>query len=374
VPEVPVKEAVQRGSQGIGAGVTAEQVPIRFAFSRSAETGWTATIALESTQYNRQRAYSLWIGLALASVGIAIALLFAVLLAERMRRSVIALSRVAQGGEPQHHPLRIREFEEVERALVRAAATAQNEARERENRRVAEVQREEAAAANRDKDRFIAMLSHELRNPLSALRNAVHAMGRAGAAQDTLDIMRRQIAHLSRLVEDLLDLSRITLGKLQLDKAVFDLRTSVRNAIESTALARESKNQTLVQRVPETEVRLHGDSARLTQVFANLLDNASKFSSREAMIEMELRVSPPYALVTVTDNGAGIDASLLESIFMPFTQGPATGVNAGLGIGLGLAKSLVEQHGGTIAAHSAGAGRGSSFIVRLQLEIERAEP
>jgi signal transduction histidine kinase len=263
--------------------------------------------------------------------------------------------------------LHIREFEEVRRALIAAAAIAESEARERGNRRVAEVQREEAAAANLQKDQFIAMLSHELRNPLAALNNAVHTMASSGVTQDTLDTLRRQVLQLTRLVEDLLDMSRVSLGKLRFESKLFDLRTALRAAIESTAPARERKRQKLVEQPARSALHVEGDHTRLTQVFANLLDNANKFSPEEATITIRSTSERGHAVVEVADSGVGIDAEFTESIFTPFAQGPAHGVNAGLGIGLGLAKALVQHHQGTITVHSEGPGSGSTFIVRVPL-------
>jgi signal transduction histidine kinase len=366
-PESPLLEAIKSAPEGSVEAVSEDKVPMRFAFSRSAETGWIAVTGVERSHYNRERARALWIGLALASLGIGVALAFAVLLAERMRKSAIALALLAQRHDTPANRLRIREFEEVRRALIAAAAIAENEARERENRRVAEVQREEAAAANRQKDQFIAMLSHELRNPLAALNNAVHTTATFGVTQDTLDTMRRQVLQLTRLVEDLLDMSRLSLGKLRFQSELFDLRTALRAAIESTGPARERKRQKLIEQPARSELRVAGDHARLTQVFANLLDNASKFSPEEATITIRSTSERGQALVEVADSGAGIDAEFTESIFTPFAQGPAHGANAGLGIGLGVAKALVQHHRGTITVHSEGAGRGSTFIVRVPL-------
>jgi signal transduction histidine kinase len=366
-PEFPLLEAIKAAPEGSVEAVSEDNVPMRFAFSHSAETGWIAVTGVERRLYNRERARTLWIGLALAALGIGVALSFAVLLAERMRRSAIALALLAQRHDPQRSRLHIREFEEVRRALIAAAAIAESEARERGNRRVAEVQREEAAAANLQKDQFIAMLSHELRNPLAALNNAVHTMASSGVTQDTLDTLRRQVLQLTRLVEDLLDMSRVSLGKLRFQRELFDLRTALRAAIESTAPARERKRQKLVEQPVRSELRVEGDPARLTQVFANLLDNASKFSPEEATIAIRSTSERGQAVVEVADSGVGIDAEFTESIFTPFAQGPAHGVNAGLGIGLGLAKAVVQHHRGTITVHSEGVGTGSAFTVRIPL-------
>jgi signal transduction histidine kinase len=239
--------------------------------------------------------------------------------------------------------------------------------------RESRVRRQEAEAASETKDRYIATLSHELRNPLAALNNAVHLLGieskNASEVKPTLEMMQRQIAQLTRMVNDLLDVSRSTLGKVTLQLAPVNLSQVIEDAIETAQSAVQAKRLRLTRRFPAETVMVRGDAARLLQVFSNLLDNAAKFTPEGGAIEVMLERAQREAVATVSDTGLGIEASFLPKMFEAFTQADTSleRTATGLGLGLALARQIVEAHGGRISAASAGLGHGSRFTVRLPL-------
>jgi signal transduction histidine kinase/DNA-binding response OmpR family regulator len=225
--------------------------------------------------------------------------------------------------------------------------------------------------ASRRKDEFLAMLSHELRNPLAPLRNALELVRRVAPQEARLnwagEVMDRQLRHLTRLVEELLDVARITEGKIVLSREPVDLRAVIEASIETAQPFIEQHRQKLQVRLPETPAWMQGDFARLAQVVGNLLHNAAKYSPEASTIGLELAARSGEATIRVRDNGVGIEASLLPSIFELFTQGQNSldRTQGGLGVGLTLVRRLVELHGGSVEARSDGANQGAEFIVRL---------
>ncbi len=228
--------------------------------------------------------------------------------------------------------------------------------------------------ADRRKDEFLATLAHELRNPLAPVRNAVALLRIADPshpdARRAHDIIDRQVAQMTRLVDDLLDLSRITRGQIVLQRSAVDLASVVRTAIETSQPVIERAKHTLVVNLPAEPVMLHVDHTRLAQVFSNLLNNAAKYTDAGGRIELTATVQPDgdRVHVEVRDNGIGIAADLLPRIFDMFTQvSGATRSQSGLGIGLALVKRLLDLHQGEIVAESAGVGAGSVFRVSLPI-------
>jgi signal transduction histidine kinase/ActR/RegA family two-component response regulator len=225
--------------------------------------------------------------------------------------------------------------------------------------------------ADRQKDEFLATLSHELRNPLAPIRNALHVLRLAGGDEQTrarvIDTLERQTANVIRLVDDLLELSRINQGRIELRKERIRLSAVVRSALESSAPIVEAAGHELVVAEPPEPVLLNADPVRLTQVIANLLNNAAKYTERGGRIVLSAQVFGSEAVITVRDNGIGIPADMLSHIFDMFVQVDPSRERSrqGLGIGLTLVKRLVELHGGTVEARSEGPGTGSEFIVRL---------
>jgi two-component system CheB/CheR fusion protein len=236
----------------------------------------------------------------------------------------------------------------------------------------------ELAASDRHRNEFLAVLAHELRNPLAPLRNAVqilrHAPGDALVTAKARDLIDRQVVHMSRLVSDLLDAARAQNGQIKLQRALLDLRSCIEHAVELMRPMFENKQQTLSVTVPESAVWVDGDATRLEQIFTNLLSNAHKFTQQGGDIQINLATVPAqekkaYAVVRVTDNGEGIDADLVPRLFELFTQADRSLAHAqgGLGIGLSLVRTLVEMHGGQVAIQSDGRGLGSTFEVRIPM-------
>lgn len=232
--------------------------------------------------------------------------------------------------------------------------------------------------ADRLKDEFLAMLSHELRNPLVPIVAAVDLMGLADESifVQERDLIRRNVKHLVRLVDDLLDVSRITRGKVQLRKEPIELWTLVSAALEIVNPMIAERVQRLVLAVPERGVAVLADRIRIAQAIANLLTNASKYTDRGGTILVTVRVDGSEATLSVVDSGIGIAPDVLPRIFDLFAQAPGAIERAqgGLGIGLTVVKRLVELHGGKVAARSPGLGYGSEFVIRLPLAVEAVLP
>jgi PAS domain S-box-containing protein len=230
---------------------------------------------------------------------------------------------------------------------------------------------QELKEAGRRKDEFLATLAHELRNPLAPIRNGLHVMRLAGqdssSAERARDMIDRQLGQMVRLIDDLLDVSRITSGKIELRRSWINLHDAVQSAVETSRPLIDAQGQDLDVKIPSEPILLDGDLTRLAQAFSNLLQNAAKFSERGGRISLSARRDDGRVVVSVRDAGVGISADLLPHVFGLFMQGDrALGhPQGGLGIGLTLVKRLVELHGGTVEAKSEGAGLGSEFVVTL---------
>jgi signal transduction histidine kinase len=260
------------------------------------------------------------------------------------------------------------------------AARRQVEEELRESREQLRRRAEQLGVADRRKDDFLAMLAHEMRNPLAPLRNALHILRLAGnnpvVVSQVRDLMERQLTHLIRLVDDLLDVSRITRGKIDLRRERVDLADVVRNAVEISRPQIEAGRHELAVELPHEPLPVDGDPVRLAQVLANLLNNSSKYTPEGGRIGVTVGRQGEEAVVRVRDNGIGIPPERLPHIFEMFAQldRDQDRTQGGLGIGLTLVRSLVQMHGGTITAHSEGAGRGSEFVVRLPLAPRASAP
>ncbi len=234
--------------------------------------------------------------------------------------------------------------------------------------------RHEAERLNRAKDDFLAILSHELRNPLSAIVNAVGVLdqvnGRQPMAVKAQGVIRRQTTHLARLLDDLLDAAKIGRGHLEVRLETIDLRAAANAAVEKLSHRFRDKGQEFQLSLPERPVPVRGDANRLQQVLANLLDNASKYSPAGGRIALTLDVDGEQAVLRVRDDGIGIPADRRRTIFEPFTQGHPRHSGGGLGVGLSLVKRIGDLHGGTIEVGDAPDGPGSEFTVRLRLTAE----
>jgi signal transduction histidine kinase len=257
--------------------------------------------------------------------------------------------------------------------MERTNVVLQNEVAERA--RVEEALKE----ADRHKDEFLAMLAHELRNPLAPIRNAVHLIKMRSLEDPQLcmarDVIERQLKQLTRLVDDLLDVSRITRGKINLARERLELADLMSRAVETVMPAIESRGHALSVELPERPLRLYGDPVRLIQALGNVLGNAAKYTDAGGRIFLGARRRNRDAEITVRDNGMGIAPEVLPRIFDLFTQMDERMERSpsGLGIGLALVRRLVEMHGGSVSAASAGPGLGSEFTIRLPVSIERTD-
>ncbi|HXS80024.1 MAG TPA: ATP-binding protein [Gammaproteobacteria bacterium] len=240
-------------------------------------------------------------------------------------------------------------------------------------RTAVEESREALKDADRRKDEFLATLAHELRTPLAPIHNALEILrisGREGAvARSVYEMMGRQVNHMVRLVDDLMEVSRITRGKIDLQKQRVGLAAVVGNAVETTRPLLDAAGHLLTVDLGGEPLELDADPVRLAQVFGNLLNNAAKYTPNGGQITLRAEQRGAHVVVSVRDNGAGIRADVLDHVFDPFVQGERSYSRSkgGLGIGLTLARSIVVLHGGTIEARSAGLGAGSEFVVRLPL-------
>ena len=224
--------------------------------------------------------------------------------------------------------------------------------------------------ADRRKDEFLAVLSHELRNPLTPVRNSVHLLQRMGLGEQAgryLGIIDRQVRHLARLVDDLLDVTRIASAKVQLQRERLDLCEALRKSVEDQKEAFDAAGVSLEVSLPSAPLWAVADPTRVAQIAGNLLANAIKFTPRGGRVWLELTAEEGDAVLRVRDDGVGMSAETLQRIFVPFAQAERTldRSRGGLGLGLALVKGMVQLHGGAVTASSEGPGRGSEFVVRL---------
>jgi signal transduction histidine kinase/ActR/RegA family two-component response regulator len=237
----------------------------------------------------------------------------------------------------------------------------------------AQTLRDAAEAANRRQNEFLAMLAHELRNPLAPISMAAALLERMPNAPEQLlsltEVIGRQVGHMAHLLDDLLDAARISSGKIKLAIEPVLLSDVIAQAVETVQPRLEERRQALLVDVPDEAIVIDGDRVRLTQVFTNLLGNASKYTGDDGEIRLAACVANGDVVVTVGDNGSGIGPEVIPHIFDLFTQGPRSLARSegGLGIGLNVVRNLVAMHAGSVRAESEGAGRGSTFTVTLPL-------
>ena len=276
-------------------------------------------------------------------------------------------------------PLRVAALVSVVRAALRARF---RQYQIQANLTTLEEARDAEAWAARRKDEFLAMLAHELRNPLAPIRTALYLLGQddgdPGKRTHLREMMERQVDHLVRLVDDLLESSRLSRGNIELQREPIDLKDALLRAVELSRPQIDEAGCVLELRLPSEPLAIEADAIRIAQVFSNLLNNAARYGRRGGSIRLEAtRTSDDKALVRVVDDGNGIDAETLPHVFELFSQGKREpgAAQSGLGIGLALVRSLVEQHGGEVTASSLGRGRGAEFSVWLPLsELPRQAP
>ncbi|MBI2824928.1 MAG: PAS domain S-box protein [Planctomycetia bacterium] len=289
-------------------------------------------------------------------------------LLDRLRRGEhiehLETVRVAKNGRRLDISLTVSPIRNVHGKIIGASKVA----RDITDRKQAEAALREA---DRRKDEFLATLAHELRNPLAPIRNSLHILRMTArndpTAERVCEMMERQVNHMVRLVDDLMEVSRITRGLIDLRKEETDLATILRSAVETSKPLITAADHQLAITIPQEPIPLYGDAVRLSQIFANLLNNAAKYTDRRGQIWLSARPEGGEIIVSVRDNGIGMTASMLPKVFEMFMQADrsANRSQGGLGIGLTLVKRLTEMHGGSVSVHSEGPGHGTEFIVRL---------
>ena len=301
-----------------------------------------------------------------------------ILLSARTGEEAVAEGLAAGANDYIIKPFSARELVARVRVQLEIARSLESD-RAHETTRMAEEQfRQVAESTSHARDEFLAVLGHELRNPLAPIVTALQLMemrGEPGSIRERA-VIARQVKHVVRLVDDLLDVSRITRGRIKLEKQTVEIAAVLTNAIEIASPLLEQQRHRVIVDIQRRGSILEADPFRLAQVFSNLLANAAKFTDPGGTITVSADEENETIVVRVKDTGNGIDPALLPSIFNPFAQGPQPSDRAqgGLGLGLAIVKSLVDLHGGQIEAHSAGRGAGSEFVVRLPASKARASP
>jgi signal transduction histidine kinase/CheY-like chemotaxis protein len=373
------QESAARES-GVIDDVNREGTPVRTVFQRSRLSGWGGAVGIPHRVLYAAQRQSIREVAAVGAAFLALSVTVALFVATRIRRSVTELVATAETlGGPDVAPRTdtpITELARLQQALVAAGELIRERGASLE-RQLAELRdaRAAAEAGNRAKDEFLALLSHELRTPLNAVYGWARMLQagqlKAGRSQRALDAIIRNAHAQIQLIDDLLDVSRVIAGKMRLDLRTFDLKGVVESALDAVRPAGEAKGIRIQLVLDPRAGPVTGDSARLQQVIWNLLMNAVKFTAKDGRVQIHLQRANSHVEIVVRDTGQGIDPTVLPFIFDRFRQADSSSTRAhkGLGLGLALVKHLVELHGGTVSAHSAGEGKGATFVVRLPLAI-----
>ncbi|MEJ7930013.1 sensor histidine kinase [Ramlibacter sp. AN1015] len=375
--EASIRALLAAEGQGVRRFETLDGNEFLWAWSSTPE-GWTVMLGIPARGVDGALQQSV---LRLGAAGLALLLLgigATVLLARRLARSVDRMAsnvpRVMRGQHPPYTPSGIRQLDALYLALESASAQVAQALAARD--RALEAERNARRLAdddNRAKDVFIATLSHELRNPLAPVRSAAHILKLPGASDvaraRAAAVVERQVATMARLLDDLLDLSRIRNGRIDLERQRVALRSVVESAIEIARPLIDARSHAFSCHLPGTDVVLDADPLRLAQVFSNLLTNAAKYTEPGGRIDVLAHVRGDRVHVHVCDSGIGLEAGELEQVFQMFTQVPGHRAHSqgGLGIGLWLVRALVELHGGWVHAESRGPAKGSEFVVELPI-------
>ena len=377
-------EMVRSAPSGSGRSVTLERQEALAAWYRL-DNGWVVGMGSLAAASDAALRRSLWTAAIAGCVMLAAGLAAGGLLSRRIASAVDEAAQdaarlAAQHPVPARHS-RIAELDALSDALHRAGARLEQVARERN---AATQELNDALGRLRHavhrRDELLAMLAHELRNPLAPIINATRLLEREPEISETgrrgLEMVVRQTEQLARLVDDLLDVSRLVSGKIRLRLATTSLSATVREIGDAMRAEVEASSQRLVVEVPDGPVEILADSARITQVLHNLLANAVKFGAPGGTVRLALQVRDDEALITVSDTGIGIDPARFGELFEPFVQiDPGLDrVNGGLGLGLATVRRLVELHGGSVGVASDGLGHGARFEVVLPLRRDAASP
>jgi len=358
---------------GVFRGTSLDHIPVYSAFSRAPMSRWTAGVSVPAAAIDapfRQSVIALSaVALLLLALGGAGAFAIARQLSHDISRSAEEAEAIARGGGSSVPASRVTEIQRLLDALGRSAALLETRQRERDEQVArADAARDEAQAADRAKDQFLAMLGHELRNPLAPALTALELIKLKGAAESTREreVVERQIRHMARLVDDLLDVSRLRRGAIELRRERLDVNDAIGRAVEMTAPLFTERRHTLEVAV-EPGLMVDGDRVRLAQVVSNLLANAAKYTEPGGHVTLRAYGSVGDVTIECHDSGIGLSPEFVPRVFDLFVQGER-GLDrreGGLGLGLAVARALVELHGGRIEATSDGPQRGSTFTVWL---------
>lgn len=374
-PSASLREMLDRGEK-YAVTTTLEGVPVYTVYHRSAETGWSAAIGIPTATVDApvMRSYKVLGGSVLASIvlGLGAAFFTGRTVTGPMRKLERAAASVARGEAPMLPETDLPEIRQAMLALLAAHIERDKLLHsERQARLLEQNARLAAELANKTKDEFLAMLGHELRNPLAAISTAAQLLDHAEQSQrkdveqHAKAIIRRQVRHLSKLTDDLLDAARVMMGKIVLDRRPVDLAQLVGNTVDTLRNTGQLQRHECATELEAVWVNV--DPTRIDQVLANLLTNAVKYTPPPGRIEVTVRRERDEAVFSVRDSGLGLEPELLPRIFDLFVQGER-GLDrsqGGLGIGLTLVRRIAELHGGHVEARSEGAGKGSEFIVQL---------
>jgi signal transduction histidine kinase len=370
-------QRLDRSPETISSEKTQEGAGVYAATSRNSH-GWTSVVVvphsiLDAALWNSMAAI-LAGGALLMISGLAAVLFVSRRLAGDLAAATSAAEAVAQGRPIKEGRGHVAETRRLQESLTSAASLLERRARERDAEiRRADTARAEAEQASQTKDQFLAILGHELRNPLAPALTALELMKARDPKIFTRErqILERQVAHMIRLVNDLLDVSRLARGKVQLEQRRFEIRDAVDRAIDMASPLIVQRGHTFDVRVPDRGLTVDGDSARIVQVISNLLTNAAKYTPPDGHITLTAGASKGQVVLMCEDTGPGIPADLVARLFDPFAQGPRTidRSEGGLGLGLTLARGFAEMHGGTIGYERLD-DRGSRFILRLPLAAD----
>jgi signal transduction histidine kinase len=375
----PANEAfrvrIREAPESVSNETTREGTRVYAAFSRGTY-GWTAVVVVPRAVLDaplRGSTIGVLTGAALLLLcGLAVVLLVSRRLSTDLATASAAAEAVAEGRPLPRADPHVAETMRLHRSLETAAALLENRARERDEQiRRADAARREAEEANQTKDQFLAVLGHELRNPLAPSLTALELMKArdANVFKREREVLERQVAHMVRLVNDLLDVSRLARGKVHLDRRRFELREAVDRAVDMARPLLAQHRHTLDVSVPASGLLLDADLDRIVQVLSNLLTNAAKYTPPGGRVALVASASADRVVIACEDDGPGIPEDLMPKLFDPFAQGPRAldRREGGLGLGLALARTFTELHGGTISVEARQPQAGSRFVVTLPL-------
>jgi signal transduction histidine kinase len=366
---------IRQRVESVSSETTLEGNRVYAAISPS-QSGWTAVIAVPRHVLDAPLLSSMAAvlpgGVVLALCGLAAVLVISRRLSDDLAVATASAEAVAQGRPLPRAEAHVAETLQLQRSLATTASLLEQRARERDEEvRRADGARTEAERANRTKDQFLAVLGHELRNPLAPTVTALELMKRRDPNMFTREreVLERQVAHMSRLVNDLLDVARLTQGRVRLEPRRFELCEAVERATDMARPLIAQQRHALHVSVPETGLALDADRARIVQVLSNLLTNAARYTPPGGHITVTAAATDGHVTIAVDDDGPGLPAELVPHLFEPFAQGPRAldRREGGLGLGLALARTFTELHGGTIRLEAHNGAPGSRFVVELPL-------